>query len=491
MLRRIPLFLNKYSYIFIILIFIFIFGLISLVNQYQFRTDALDLGMLNHALYNFAHFDQNLFTLDIAGQEVNYFGDHFSPIMFLYIPFYYLFGSYALLLIQILAIAFGGYGIYKYSQLYFKNNSIPILFLIHFFGFWGIYSALSYDFHNNVVAAMFVPWLLYYYEKSNKKMFLLFFVLILISKENMALWLAFILLGLVCKKTTKSTFKKVLRFEIPLIVFALLFFVLTIRVVMPYLRDGQGFSQLARYSHLGNTIPEILNTIIQKPSYVFSLLFENTTDSLNNYGIKSQLHFMVLISGGFALFYKPRFLLMLAPIYAQKLLTNNTGFWGVHLQYSIEFIPIISISLIHFFSQVNLSKIYLYILAVATMFLTYFYTYDVIEERGIHAAFYSKAHYQSSLNLKEINIQLEKIPSDAIVSVSSSIAPHLAARNTIYSLPHIKDAEYIILFTDKRSAYPISREQQKKDIEKLITSKRFTLVYSKNNLLVLKRNSNY
>ena len=111
MFKQLQFFLNKFAYIYILLIFSFIFGLISLVNHYQFRTDALDLGMLNHALYNFAHFEQNLFTIDIAGEEVNYFGDHFSPIMFLYIPFYYLFGSYTLLLIQIVAIAFGGYGI--------------------------------------------------------------------------------------------------------------------------------------------------------------------------------------------------------------------------------------------------------------------------------------------------------------------------------------------------------------------------------------------
>ena len=44
-----------------------------------------------------------------------------------------------------------------------ENKYLPFLAVVHFFSMWGIYSALSYDYHDNVMAAMFVPWLFYFF----------------------------------------------------------------------------------------------------------------------------------------------------------------------------------------------------------------------------------------------------------------------------------------------------------------------------------------
>lgn len=158
----------------IFLFFGICYSLISLVNHYELRTYSLDLGMFNQALYSFAHLKSNLFTLDVNGNIVNYFADHFSPITFLYAPFYYLLGSYTLLIIQIVAILFGGYGAYKYAKLQLDSKYLPLIVLFHFFVIWGIYSALSFDFHNNVVAAMLVPWLVYFYALRRRGLVILF-----------------------------------------------------------------------------------------------------------------------------------------------------------------------------------------------------------------------------------------------------------------------------------------------------------------------------
>ena len=124
-------------------LFAVIYCLISLVNHYQFRTFALDLGLDNNALYSLAHFRMSYFMLDLTVSHMNFFGDHFSPIMFLYVPFYYLFGSYTLLFIQIVSVLFGGYGIYKYCKYKFPEGYVPLLITFQFFSVWGIFSALS------------------------------------------------------------------------------------------------------------------------------------------------------------------------------------------------------------------------------------------------------------------------------------------------------------------------------------------------------------
>jgi uncharacterized membrane protein len=468
------------------LFFTFLYSIISLVNHYQFRTEALDLGMINHAIYNFAHFSQNYFLLDINGNEVNYFGDHFSPITILYAPLYYLFGSYTLLIIQIAAIIFGGLGVYKYALLCLNKKHLPLLILIHFFCLWGIYSALSFDFHNNVVAAMLVPWLIYFYEKRQLKMILLFTFLILICKENMALWLVFIYAGLIIKKKNKKI-KYLFRLEIPLLVFCLIYFILIVGVLMPIINNGEGFSQLTRYSHLGNSLSEIIVSIINKSSYVFSLFFESPINNEAFFGIKSELHYFVLISGGFALILRPSFLIMLLPIYAQKLLTNDVGFWGVNLQYSIEFVPIISLALIHLIKDIHSNKIS-YLLITVTILTASYQSYQVMERRKINTAFYSSEHYNSNLiNIKEIKTKLKEIPENATICVSSSIAPHLAFRDKIYLFPHVKDSDYIVVFTDKRSPYPLSNEEFKIKIKDYVNFGRFKVIYDKNDLLILKK----
>ncbi len=128
----------------ILSVFLVIFGAISLVNHYLFRTYALDLGMFNQAIRNAALFQKPTFTLSPTGQEMPFLATHFSPIIFLFTPLYYIFGNYTLLIVQIVAVLFGGVGAYFYSKNRMGNDMIiPIIVLIHFFSIWGIYSALT------------------------------------------------------------------------------------------------------------------------------------------------------------------------------------------------------------------------------------------------------------------------------------------------------------------------------------------------------------
>jgi len=487
---------GKYILAFVFLVFAIIYCLISLVNHYEFRTYAFDLGMFNQAMYSFSHFKMNYITLNLSGVEIGYFDDHFSIITILLSPFYFIFGSYTLLIIQIISILFGGFGIYKYVSLSYSKTYIPLIITVQFFSIWGIYSALSYDFHTNVLAAMFVPWLLYFYETSNKKYFLLFFILIIFCKENMALWLGFIMVGLILKRIMnqkgKVQIENMLKFEIPLMVISFLYFCLIVSVVMPYISHGQCTSQIARYGLLGDSLAEIISSMFRNPKYIFTLLFESPLKDPTTFGIKSELHFMVLVSGGFALLYRPYYLVMLMPIYAQKLLTNDFVFWGINIQYSIEFVPILTLCFTDFLQKFKSTKL-VYGIAIIVTLLTIFYTFRIIEQRKslwyekTNTAFYSKIHYTSPLNIKEINKALNTIPDKAIISVNAAIAPHLAFRDKIYHFPVIKNSEYIILLTAKGNTYPLDEQQFAAKINEYSTNGNYVIQYQKNNLLILKK----
>ena len=470
------------------ILFAIIYCLISVVDHYQFKTAALDLGLYNNALYSFSHFKSNYFTLDLKASGVNFFGDHFSPITYLYVPFYYIFGSYTRIIIQIASILWGGYGVYKCCKRKFPTGYIPLIITFQFFGIWGIYGALSFDFHHNVVGAMVVPWLIYFYETQRKKNFLLCFILVLTSKENMALWLGFIMLGLMLKNGLRN-YKNYLRFEIPLAAFALIYFFVTITYVMPWLQSQNTNYQFNHYGSLGNSMPQVMANMFKHPLEVIRLLFENPTLSASEVNTKLELHLAVLLSGGLALLYRPYYLVMLLPVYFQKLMTNDPSLSGVDAQYSIEFAPILSLALADSISALSSQKMKMYFSSfyLITTFIATFYLLDHMEI-STNARFYKASHYDSDLNTSEIYDALKLIPQDVPVSASSALTPHLANREKIYAFPNIVDAQYILLLDAKvRSTYPLSIADYITRMDSLKNCGSFVTLYDKNQLLILKK----
>src|SRR4051812_12664535 len=102
----------------IILFFCIIYCSISLVNHYNYRTYALDLGLFNNELYDYAHFQSNDYGL-MKESFSNPLADHFSLVVIIFSPLYWILGSYTMLILQIAFILLGGYGVYKY----FKNKA--------------------------------------------------------------------------------------------------------------------------------------------------------------------------------------------------------------------------------------------------------------------------------------------------------------------------------------------------------------------------------
>jgi len=481
---------------FTLLLFGLIYCSISLINHYNFRTAALDLGMFNHALYSFSHGRMNHFTLDLEAFGPNYFADHFSPITLLYVPFYYIFGSWTLLIIQIASILFGAWGSYKVAQHKLQFAKKPVYILVFFLAQWAIISALSFDFHNNVVAAMLVPWLYYYYLKQEKGKVILFFVLMLICKENIALWLVFILIGFMLENGIKSFFKQFttfLKFEIPLLLLAAIYFYVIVGKVMPALADGHAVNQIARFGHLGDSIGEIIKFVFTHPFDTIRMFFESTMDDPISFGIKKELHLVILFSGGIALLLRPAYFIMLIPIYAQKLLAADFGFWGISGQYSIEYTPILTLAFIDLLKVMRKWKsksafIYLSVILVIGTNLVTLRTRKTPWYDRTTSDFTSKIHYSSDgLNVSYLRQELAKIPSDIPLSVMSCLAPHLANRDKIYHFPVIKDAEMIVVLRDKRSFYPLSKEDFEKKIKELIDSKEYKLVKDEYLLLILKK----
>ena len=423
-----------------------LYCLISLVNHYLFKTYSLDLGFYTHIMYDYSHFRiDDYFIYSRAPRSV--LSDHFDLYLMLLSPLIYLFGSYTLLIVQIAGVLLGGWGVYKLIKLYTDDDLLPIFAMAAFFFSFGIIHALSFDYHSNVLAAMMLPWLLYYLKQRRFGLASLFVVLFVIGKENMSLWLFFIAIALMWDYRRD---KKALWFLVGYAVFALAYFFIINMIVMPALGgSGGGFS---RYAHLGDNYLDIAKNLLMHPGKALELLYVNTSGLSRFDGVKEEFYICALATGMLLTLLKPNYLIMLIPLVAQKMLASDGTFWGISLQYSVEFMPVLVIS--SFMVIAKLKKQLWRLVLAGAMFisvvLTTFYTIGVPKTNVWldQLCVYQGRHYeQKKFDADYARELIKQIPDDATVCAATMFVPHLAMRDWIedFAWTTNTNAEYILI----------------------------------------------
>ena len=423
-----------------------LYCLISLVNHFLFKTYALDLGLYTHAMYDYSHFrvdDCSMFKA--APQSI--LSDHFDLYLVILSPLIYVFGSYTLLLVQIVAVLLGGWGIYKLIGLYIDDNRIPIVASTTFFFSFGIIQALAFDYHSNVLTAMMLSWLLYFLKRRKFGLSTLFVVLFIIGKENMSLWLLFIAIGLMWDYRKD---KQAIWHLVAYAVFSVAYFLIINMIVMPKLGgNGGGF---VRYAHLGDNYVDIATRLVKHPFETLQMLFTNTNGIANCDGIKEEFYVCALASGMLLTLLKPNYLIMLVPLLAQKMFAVDPNFWGVSFQYSVEFVPVLVVS--SFLVLVKLKngkwRMALGLVLLLSTVLTTFYTIGVPKSAILvdQLCVYQGRHYeQEEFDVRYARELIKMIPDDASVSATSNFVPHLALRENIQNFAHATkiDADYVLI----------------------------------------------
>lgn len=454
----------------------------------MFRTSAFDLGIFNHAMYDYAHLRFNEASVMLDFVEINnLLADHFSILQIFFSPLFYLFGTYTLLIVQIAFVIYGSFGIKRYTSLFSEDPIIPILAQLHFFVSFGVIAALGFDYHDSVVAASFVPHLLYYAEVKDWKSVIIFSALILLCRVELAIWLMFISIALFFANR-KSSVGRITFGGIALFAFA--YFVIVIKVIIPQI-STDGYTQF-NFSILGEDIGEAFLFAVTHPFETISYLFRDQHNGpIQNFLVKRDFYIAFLVSGGFLLIFRPLFLFILFPVIAQRMLNDSTLKWGIGGHYSIESVTILSVAVFHFISGIKkkyFRRALAFLLIISSALGTkYFWDhrypdwYDTSTEN-----FLSARHYQREFDVKKLHKALKIIPDDAVVSAMNNLVPHLTSRRKIYLFPYIDDAEYLVL-NEKSNNYPMVWEDFVALIENLKTDPVWEVIYDENSTYIYKK----
>lgn len=385
-------------------VFFVLYSILAIVRHEHYGSFGFDLGITDQVLWEYSHFKSPLTTIHYY-PYTSILTDHVELI---YIPlslFYRIWSDAKMIIIlQAAFVTISAIPVYFLAKEKKLNNLLSYVILLSYLSFYGVQNALWFDVHSVTFGASFLPWFIYFLEK--KKIFysFIFFLLAILSKENIAL-LTF-LIGFIF--FIKSKNKVCLGYMILSLAYLLFVFY----VYFPHLT-------LKGYEY-------------QSSQGLFSDL--NFLNLLNN-SEKRQVFYVSLLSFGFLPFLAPLyFITALGDLFSYFVVADNLKeSHNIFMHYRITLAPLLSwstIMAVNKFKKLNNQYIGVYLL-ICLIFLQYFL--------HLPLSYLTKNWFwKEPSSVKNINKIISVLPKDTPVVSQNNITPHLSQREYIFTLWPVK-----------------------------------------------------
>lgn len=470
---------KQIPYLILIFFGFILFGM-GILNHYFFRSFTFDYGNYNFAFWDYSHFRIS----PMPTYPGNFLQDHYSFTLMYFVPVYWMLnwltGTYTLILIQYTLILIAAWYTYKLILLKSDNIWMGIGVLIYYFTLLGRYTAVGCDTNIAVISSCFIPIFIYYFQTRKYLISLVIFILSLLSRENLPIWFVFIFVVLIIQHYKD---KKAVILSLFGILISVFYFILLFKVLIPSIETDEKQFTLFNYSALGANPGEAILYITKHPIESIKMLFVNHLNNPAYDGIKAEFYWVYLISGGFILFFRPQYLIWFIPIIAQKVLNDSTSRWGISTYYSVEVVTLLPLSVFLVLASIKprmIQNSLIIAVCIATIGTT---MYKLNPENcrvpwamtPAKEKFYDKQFYKPPFNIKKVNKLLNQIPSDAKVSASDHILPHLSQRFSIYLFPTVNDAQYVV-FSVFDDYFLMSHNQNEKIRNKYFSDPKWEII---------------
>jgi len=173
--------IRKYGIWFLIIFFGLLYSFYSVIRHLRFESFLFDLGVYDQIIWLVSR-GKPLYSSIL---ESHPWGDHFTPILILLAPLYWIWDNVIILLLfQASFAAFGAYPIYLLARKKTQDTRLSLIIAFSYLASFGVQNAISFDFHPIVLAATLLSWLFWLYEEKKYKLFGLIFILFLGLQEN-------------------------------------------------------------------------------------------------------------------------------------------------------------------------------------------------------------------------------------------------------------------------------------------------------------------
>ena len=416
-------------------VFFFLFYSAFLLRKHDNFFTGYDLSIFDQAIWHMSHLQIPESTI----RNVPWvFGDHFDPIIALLAPVYALFpDARTLLVAQVFLLIAGVAVVYLWSK---KEKIAPFMAVLVSFLYLthpGIQGAVNCDFHEIAFAPLLILAVFYFVSRKKWRSFFVSAFLLLLVKEEFALWVAAIGVFVILRE-------KEVRAGVATLIMGVVYFLLVMNVFMPALNPvGSGYAYGNLYPGFENGFGAGLSYYAHNPAKIVDVVAQNPDKwwTIALYILPLAVPFAFDFLG----------IILFLPAVATRVLSSYKYLSYAGLYYNAVFAALAVVVLIHFLTSGKMAAwrskagelfgrvgvdFPIWVLAVVisvNLFYSYGYSYlldPVYNWRSIDRQFKS-----------ERLALIAEVPATAIVSASSYMLPHLSQRQKLYILPRISDAE--------------------------------------------------
>jgi uncharacterized membrane protein len=493
--------------------YIGVFGTMALRRHQNLRTNALDLGYTDQAVWNTLHgrpfqFSTYLdaaFRLDIPIQEIrepgNLLAYHVEPLLAVISVLYLIHdGPETLLWLQTVVIALGAFPVYLLARRRFSRTGreraappdgplsrwLPVAFVLVYLLSPSLEGANLSDFHAVALSPTLLLAAFYFLETERPWGYVVFGFLAVMCKEEVGLQVA--MLGLWAAFVRR-------RWGLGLgsFVVALSWSLFCFMVIMPHFNGLESSAFVVRYGQFGDSPLEIVTNVLREPRLLFDWLLKPE--------VLRYPRDLLLSSGGLAILY-PLGLLMTFPVLAVNTLSMYGWMRSGGGHYSAAIVPFLIIAAIYGVDGVarlvaryagprlsahgtKLQKLVLVVLTVAGLgvALAHHHQAGISPLSRRYALGPVTEHARRAALLAE---RVNRLPPDVAISAGSNLYPHVGHRERVYLFPTISDAQYLYLDVTGPGS-PAGTGDQRMIVRDLLDYGQFGVAASDHGLLLLER----
>ncbi|MCL2446170.1 MAG: DUF2079 domain-containing protein [Oscillospiraceae bacterium] len=425
--HNMPMWTTHLVAVLLFVVFTAIMAYYSILRLRVFNATTFDLGIFAQ-MFEFARTTGRMLTTVERNQLLSHFAVHVSPIYYLVLPFYMLVPRIeTLLVIQAAAVGAGVFAIRGIAQhLFGKSPRLIILSCLLFIFNPAFSSGLLFDFHENKFLTVLVLWAIYFMLKQKALPMLLFTLLVLMVKEDAAIYAGVLGLWLLLghKWATEKERKRVIS-AIGIIGASVAWFLIA-RAIIESLGGTMMVSRLDNYFLPGSNYPgfvDVMMVILSNMGYVISQVF--TAE-------KFPFMLWLLLPLGFApiLRKKGADWVLLIPLLVINFLSNYGYQFRIGFQYHYAtFAMAMVLGLLALRGMKRVTRQRVLTFAVIASMIT---TLPLLLPRFQHL---ERTMQINEHRIAAVNDVLRNLP-DGSVTATTFLAVHLYRREHLYMFPH-------------------------------------------------------
>lgn len=258
--------------------FLLVYLVVSLSRYAQYLSTGYDLGIFDQAVRAYAHFRAPISAVKAPG--FNVLGDHFSPILVLLAPLYWIWDNPCMLLIaQAVLVACSIPIVYRFTLRRDVSERYALLIAGVYAAGWPIEAMLNFDFHEIAFAVPMLAAALDALDRRDYRKMLVWCALLLLVKEDMGLIVSSIgVLALLASGFRRTSWRRpaplsrATKGGLAALLLGLVAYYVTTTIALPALAPDKHFAYW-NYSSLGSNLPHALTTIVTRPWHAVWVFF--------------------------------------------------------------------------------------------------------------------------------------------------------------------------------------------------------------------------